>query len=231
MRKAANKETVPDILRAAEELFAQRGYDGASMREITQMAGVNLAAVHYHLGDKQSLYSMVLSRRLRPINDARMAKLGQAERDAGGQPVAMARIIEIMARPVFELSADTTDGGRHLARLLGRSFTDPLPFTERLLAQEFSPVMARFGQALRRHVPHLAPEDFLWRLSFVVGAMHHTLATLHCMRELTRGICRNDDQAGALRRFIPFAVATLTAPAPDTSTRQPADPPEISRPG
>jgi hypothetical protein len=84
---------------------------------------------------------------------------------------------------------------------------------DELLAQEFQPVMARFGQAMRRHVPTLSPEEFLWRLSFVIGAMHHTLATLHRMKDLTRGICRNHDHAGALPRFIQFAVTTLTAPA------------------
>lgn len=123
-----------------------------------------------------------------------------------------------MAGPLFGLAADTTGGGRHFARLLGRSLTDPLPFMEELLAREFQPATARFGQAVRRHVPNLAPEDFLWRLSFVIGAMHHTLATLHCMGELTRDICRNDDPAGALRRFIPFAVAAFSAPPDGNAT-------------
>ena len=52
------------MLDAAEELFAIHGYNGASMRSITRKAGVNLAAIHYHLGDKQLLYEMVLCRRL-----------------------------------------------------------------------------------------------------------------------------------------------------------------------
>jgi hypothetical protein len=47
-----------------------------------------------------------------------------------------------------------------------------------------------------------------------MGAMHHTLATLHQMSELTRGICRNDDHESALRRFLEFAVVTFQASPP-----------------
>jgi AcrR family transcriptional regulator len=234
MSKLATATTVECILNAAEELFAERGYAGASMREITKRAGVNLAASHYHLGDKKSLYGMVVTRRLRPLNEARLAELEQAEQQTEGRAVPLARIIDIMIRPLFELSAAKNGAGRHFARILGRSLTDPLPFTDELLAREFQPVMARFGQALRRQVPNLAPEDFLWRLGFVVGALHHTLATLHCMKDLTRGICRNHDHAGALRRFIPFAAAVFTAPAappPEAIAPQPVNPPTVSRSG
>jgi len=116
-------------------------------------------------------------------------------------------------RPVFELSRDQSRGGSHIIRIVGRSLAEPLPFMDAILAAEFQPTMARFSQAVRRSVPQLTPEDFLWRLSFVVGAMQHTFSMLHRMSELTRGICRNDDHEGALRRFIDFAVGAFSAPA------------------
>lgn len=86
-----------------------------------------------------------------------------------------------------------------------------------LVATEFHAVIARFAQIVRRHVGQLPPEEFLWRLSFIVGAMQHTLGTLHQMNALTRGICRDNDYEGALARFIASAVAVLRQPTP-TST-------------
>jgi AcrR family transcriptional regulator len=221
MRQQPESETINALLDAAEELFAIHGYDGASLRNITKKARVNLAASHYHIGDKKSLYALVMMRRLRPINESRLTALGEAEQQAAGHPVPLSRLIDLMARPFFELSADQSKGGHHFARMFGRSLTEPLPFMDEILAQEFQPAMARFGQALRRHAPHLTPEEFLWRLGFVVGAMHHTLATLHRMKDLTRGICRNHDPAGALQRFVPFAAAAFIPSAgtgPDSST-------------
>ena len=199
-------ETLDRILVSAEELFANNGYDGTTLRHITQHAKVNLAAVNYHHGDKESLYLEIIRRRIRPINQARLTRLNEMEQQAGNRPVPLDTLMEIMAGPLFALYAEANHNGRHGARLIGRALVEPLPFMEQFLAEEFQPVLARFGQAFRRHAPALSPEDFLWRFSFVVGAMQHALATLHRMKSLTRGICRDNDQAAALPRFVQFGT-------------------------
>ena len=48
-------DTRRDLLLAAERLFAQQGFQGASLRAITQEAGANLASVNYHFGSKEGL--------------------------------------------------------------------------------------------------------------------------------------------------------------------------------
>lgn len=214
MTEPQPSETLERVLIAAESLFAENGYDGTTLRQITRLANVNLAAVNYHHGDKQSLYLEIIRQRLQPINESRLKNLSAAEREAAGAPVPLEVLVDIMARPLFDLYADADRGGRHAARLIGRSLVEPLPFMAKFLAAEFEPVMARFGQALRRHAPTLPPEDFLWRLSFVVGALLHALATLHRMKDLTRGICRDHDAAAARARFVQFAVEVLGRPAP-----------------
>ena len=73
-RSGSTKER---ILAAAETLFAQRGFDGASLRQLTSDAGVNLAAVNYHFGSKEKLVEQVF-RRLRE----RLPKLRQHTGDA-----------------------------------------------------------------------------------------------------------------------------------------------------
>lgn len=52
---------------AARRVFAQRGYDGASVRAITAEAGANLGAVTYHFGSKRALYLEVLEQVLTPL--------------------------------------------------------------------------------------------------------------------------------------------------------------------
>jgi AcrR family transcriptional regulator len=202
-------ETGKSILLTAELLFAEHGFDGVSLRQITVKARVNLAAVNYHYSDKQSLCRELLVFRLREINQARLGELVQAEARAGGAPVALREIIEIMSRPLFlpgDMSAAYNSSSR---RLLGRVFIEPLPFMADILAAELQPTMTRFGQSIRRHVPSLSPPDFLWRLSLVVGAMHHALATMHDMKKLTNGICRNDDGEAAFKNFAEFALRSF----------------------
>ncbi|HXE58058.1 MAG TPA: TetR/AcrR family transcriptional regulator [Gemmatimonadales bacterium] len=55
------------LLAEARRLFAQAGYDGASVRRITARAGANLGAVTYHFGGKQRLYHEVLAAALAPL--------------------------------------------------------------------------------------------------------------------------------------------------------------------
>ena len=61
-------ETYQKIIDSAEQIFAVKGYDGASIREITALAGVNLAAIHYHFGSKEQLLHIVLNRKLEWLN-------------------------------------------------------------------------------------------------------------------------------------------------------------------
>ena len=57
-----SQTTKDRLLDAAEQLFAERGYDATSMRELTTAAAVNLAAVNYHFGSKRELFAAVFDR-------------------------------------------------------------------------------------------------------------------------------------------------------------------------
>ena len=50
------------LIDAARVLFAARGYEGTSVRDIVQQAGTNLNSINYYFGGKQCLYTEVLKR-------------------------------------------------------------------------------------------------------------------------------------------------------------------------
>src|SRR5512147_2104431 len=86
-------ETQLRILDAAEELFMQHGFEGASMRMLTTRAGVNLAAINYHFGSKDALIEAVFHRRLDTMNAERIAQLDRLEQEAAGAPLTAEAII------------------------------------------------------------------------------------------------------------------------------------------
>ena len=181
------------------------------MRQITTVAGVNLAAVNYHFCSKESLYREVVLRRIRPLNAERISRLEQLFALSGDRP-PLELVLETLIQPAFAVHRDPSRGGVHFVRIMARSLAEPLPFMHVVLAEEFHAALGRFGQVIRRHATHLSPDEFMWRLSFVVGAMQHTLATLHQMSTLTRGLCRDNDYDGALARFVHFAAAAFMTP-------------------
>ena len=199
-------ETRTKILITAESLFAQYGLEGVTLRQITAKAGVNLSSINYHYYDKQSLCREIITLRLKAINSMRAGKLIEAETRFRGAPVPLEEVFGIFAQPLYEVGNDATAYNAASRRLLGRIFVEPLPFSSEILATELQPVLIKFGQAIRRHVPRLPPQDFIWRFSLVVGAMHHAMATLHDMETRTNGVCPNNDSEPALRNFITTAV-------------------------
>ena len=55
------------ILDAASTEFAEKGYEGARVDAIAEVAGVNKATLYYHIGDKQKLYTAVITKCIAPV--------------------------------------------------------------------------------------------------------------------------------------------------------------------
>lgn len=72
-----SENTRDKLLDVGEKLFAEKGIEGVSIRELAREAGVNLAAVHYHFQGKQGLYEEVIRRRVIPKRERILAALAE----------------------------------------------------------------------------------------------------------------------------------------------------------
>ncbi|MEL6332869.1 MAG: helix-turn-helix domain-containing protein, partial [Cyanobacteria bacterium J06626_26] len=75
MASAASADTKEQLLNVAEQLIAERGYAGTTVRAIATQANANLAAVNYHFGSKEELFRAIFSRIARPIVVDQLAML------------------------------------------------------------------------------------------------------------------------------------------------------------
>jgi TetR/AcrR family transcriptional regulator len=94
-------ETARALIAAGRKLFARRGYDGASVRAITEEAGANLGAITYHFGSKHGLYDAVVAECLGPFAE-RVVEVASAE------GTALDRLAEVV-RAYFEHLWDNPD--------------------------------------------------------------------------------------------------------------------------
>jgi AcrR family transcriptional regulator len=89
------------MIEVAERLYAERGINGVSLREIGAAAGQrNTAAARYHFGTKQGLVDAVFERRMVPINARRLALL--AELDTEGRGHDLPGLAEAFLLPLAE---------------------------------------------------------------------------------------------------------------------------------
>jgi len=164
--------TKEKILDAARTLFAEQGFPATSLRQITTLAEVNLAAVSYHFGSKEGLLRELVVACIEPINHERIRLLDDAEAAAQGTPLKLRDLIRIFIEPaVRELSDNNTD----MPCVFSRLHHEPHPGVEAMMTEILAPTIARFIAASQRILPHRSAEELLIRGHFMIGAMLHLL--------------------------------------------------------
>ena len=124
-------ETRDRLFKAAERLFAERGFKRVTVRDICRAARANVAAVNYHFGDKLGLYRDVLQAAIDT-----MRATSDAAREAGtGQPAEeqLRRYVSVFVHRVLGPGHDTVH------KLINREMNDPTPAFDALVEQGVRP--------------------------------------------------------------------------------------------
>lgn len=194
------------ILNVAEELFAQHGYDGVTLRQIATGAKVDVALASYHFGKKLSLFNAVFERRAALLNSSRLEALQQAQAKAGKKGPTVEQIVECFLRPL-ELAQETGDEGwKHYLALIAYVNNSPYWGT-RMMSKMFDALVNEFIDALRQALPRAKEEDIYWCYHNLSGALTLTLAQTGRIDILSGGVCRSSDFRAAYDRMIPFVAA------------------------
>ena len=161
------------LLCAAEELFADRGYNAVSMRDIATHAKVNLAAAGYHFGSKENLFVESIMRRMRPLNDRRLAALSALE--SRPRPPALPEVLDTFARVMLEEAVSDQESGRRLHRCLSRAFAESDQIARTVFRKKLLPAAMRFLGAITRACPDLPPHVAGMGLAMYAGCVIHML--------------------------------------------------------
>ena len=155
-RKAQGEETRARLIEVGSRLFAQKGYDGVSMRTLAAEAGVNLATVGYHFGGKPGLYQAILER----IIAFRYEIFPKAEEvrarieAAGSDRAALCRVADwFVDRVARELLGHSELAWA--AFMVSRELAQPSEWFELLAREFFTPSM----DALRALVTGVLPPE------------------------------------------------------------------------
>ncbi len=209
-RTGQDSATRTRIVHAAEEILAEHGLEGLSLRTVTTRAAVNLASVHYYFGSKDGLVTALVREHFAPINAARLKSLDAAlERASGGVP-SLEEVVDAFVEPLLVAHVPGHDPRASIVRrAVGQMLALPPDFSDNLFRETFSTIASRFLHALRLALPHLEPTEVYWRMHFAVGTLSHLLTHGHILPDLSDGKCSLDDLEGARVRVRDFICAGL----------------------
>lgn len=210
----AQGDTVDKILHAATVLFAERGFTETSLRTITGMAEVNLAAVNYHFGSKKALINAVFVRFLSPFVEELNVRLDALEADtpAGATPSADA-LLECLFSSL-QLAVNSVDGEpQRFMKLLGLAYSQAQDHLRHSLMATYGDTYKRYLRLLHKALPNLDPIAFYWRLYFMLGAAVFTLSSFDSIRAILNAEYGADtDVNDALRLMVPALTGMLQTP-------------------
>jgi AcrR family transcriptional regulator len=167
----APERTSERLLDAAQRLFAQRGYAGASVRDITALAGTNIASVNYHFGGKESLYVAVFDRMITELREERLrAVRGVLKQAEEARDVAL--IVRAFSEAFLRPLADPERASDMLSLYLAEIASPQLP--PGLFMQEMvEPTERVMIDALRRTCPGLDREAASMCFHALIGQLVH----------------------------------------------------------
>jgi AcrR family transcriptional regulator len=164
-RRAAGLRTRARLIDAALDLIAERGEERVTLREVTDAAGANVAAVSYHFGSLESLCDAAIEEALERYLDAQQEALSTL-----GPEATLAELAAAFARPMMHA---LSSGGRDLTimRIVARSGIDPPRGWDRL-GPRFDRIRATCRGVLKANVPDLKGNEPDFRTRAVAGMLN-----------------------------------------------------------
>lgn len=212
-------QTREKILDAANKLFAERGVEGVSLRELTVKAGVNIAAVHYHFGSKDGILPELFARSSKPIIKWRLDLLEKVRRHPDGRPY-LEDVLEAFLRPALQSGRRQNASFVHLRARLALERDEA---KRRVLSRTFDGSSRKFLAAIAEALPGIPPGELYWRFHFLMGAMFYSMADSGRIQSLSGGTCDPGETEEALARLVAVFAKVFSdaapAPRPAPSTR------------
>ncbi len=168
------------LLDEAERLFAEKGYEDVSVREIATASEANLAAINYHFQGKENLYHEVLRRRIMPKRDRLIAALDHVD-SLGPSPDQLELLLNAFVSVHLE-DALRGPGGAQGIRIMSREMSDPRHGAQIIMHELIEPVRERVFSLLTKMMPELDQRDFMLLMGSVIGQVIHFAMNWHNLK-------------------------------------------------
>ena len=182
-------------MKAAERLFAERGYDATSIRAIVAKARVNQAAINYHFDGKDGLYREVLRAAFRALTEQQLDHADEMK--AMSREAALAEFIRRQLRPL--LGRD--EYSRHM-RILNWETVRPTAVFRKLLSEEAAPFMGLAVELVRRFQPEADQRTLTAAAVWLVGQCSVFLRNREQLADPPLGLALDEEAVEWLAQLV-----------------------------
>ena len=197
------QRTKEHILDSAEGLFAQRGFDGVSMRDVAEQADIRIGLLTYHFPSKDQLFENVVARRATELNEARQQGLA-----ALNEPT-LERVLDAFLQPLLQRIHASRPGWRDYARLILHLSQDAR--WSELSAMYFGAIGHTVIEHMRRAEPGLTADGATRGYVYVVSVMMGMFAATGLLDRFSGGRLSSADALAQYPSMLRFAVAGVVA--------------------
>jgi len=182
-------------MKAAERLFAERGYDAASIRAIVAKARVNQAAINYHFDGKDGLYREVLRAAFRALTEQQLEHADEMK--AMSREAALTEFIRRQLRPL--LGRD--EYSRHM-RILNWETVRPTAVFRKLLSEEAAPFMGLAVELVRRFQPEADQRTLVAAAVWLLGQCSVFLRNREQLADPPLGLALDEEAVEWLAQLV-----------------------------
>ncbi len=197
-------DTKNRLLDAAEGLFAESGFDGASARDITKLADCNVASINYYFTSKENLYTEVCRRRLNALRDIRIDSINKIMA-AGAAKITLEDLLRGFSH-AFLAPLMEDPKGRAFLKLMTREMLYPHMPAGMCAEEMIMPVFTLLLESVVKICPGLTKEQAMWSIYSLIAQLIHTIHMQTIMGDCMKGM-PVFDVSKAVEHIVSFTAA------------------------
>lgn len=201
--------SIERILDAAEQLFAEFGYHGVTLKDVAARVGVSTTLIHYHFNGKESIFEAVWARKA-PISARNRLEAMRRYAEMVGDKVTVEGALHAWIDADLDVQIHDRDSWAAFGKISAQA-NSAAGWGAEKMTKYFNPVVLALIDLLKKAMPDCEEETIFWGYHFVSGAMTHNMARTGRLDELSHGLCSSDDFPSIKKHMATFMAAGLQA--------------------
>ncbi|WP_245646728.1 TetR/AcrR family transcriptional regulator [Sphingomonas soli] len=203
------EESIERILDAAEQLFAEFGYHGVTLKDVANRVGVSSTLIHYHFSGKESIYEAIWARKATISSENRLEAMRRYAEEAGDN-VTVEGALHAWIDPDLNVHIEDRDYWRAIGKISAQA-NSAAGWGAEKMTKYYNPVVLALIELLKKAMPDCDEETIFWGYHFLSGAMTHNMASTGRLDELSHGLCSSDDFTSIRKHMATFMAAGFKA--------------------